>query len=316
MIDKITNAAVSKSSAPNFTGGSGNGLRKFMKNPVLGKVLDSAADNPVICQSAFSLALCCVARPATNFAITKDKQDATYASCHSISSGAIGFVWPFIFATPLAKGVSKVLSAPHKYLKPEVVKKFYPNVGIADVIDKNGKKIGQKIKTNIKDQMLRKDGTVLCQDLEPMMVYGNEQKAAFEKANAGFYVDKSGVVRSKTVAKTEGGKVKLDKDGGFIGCAVQRDMTPITEEMEIGVKKEQNVKNILNMIPDIILAPPRAALTIALIPPVLKNVFGVQKASKTANASSGQNLDITSKGFEAARGTKSIFDTFKKGGMQ
>lgn len=73
------------------------------------------------------------------------------------------------------------------------------------------------------------------------------------------------------------------KNGNKIGCSVQKDLTPITEEMEIGVKKEQNVKNVLNMIPDIMLAPPRAALTIALIPPIMKNIFGMQKPQKPAD---------------------------------
>ena len=324
MIGEVDGIVQSKASSPNFTGAKGSGLKKFMQNPALGKVLDAAADNPVICQSAFSLALCCAARPATNFLVTKDKQDAAYASCHSISSGLIGFVWPLVFATPLAAGVKKVLSAPHKYLKPEMVQKFYPNVAVVDKTGKDGKKIGKKIKTNAAGQMLRKDGSILCRDSEPLMVYGKEEKAAFEAANAGFYVDKGGVVRSKTVFKTEGGKFKLDKDGNKIGCAVQKDMTPITEEMEIGTKKEQNVKSIMNMIPDILLAPPRAALTIALIPTILTNVFGVKKNDKTApahssNAITGKNLDITSKPNTAAassiNGTKSVFSVFKKGGM-
>ena len=84
--------------------------------------------------------------------------------------------------------MKKVLSKPQKYLKPELIQKFYPNVAVVDNISKEGKKLGVKIKTNAKGQMLRKNGTVLCQDLEPLMVYGKAERAAFESANAGFYV--------------------------------------------------------------------------------------------------------------------------------
>jgi len=318
MINKVMSSIVPKAAmAPKAAGGKGSLMTRFLQSETLGKVLESAADNPVIFQSAFSLALCCGARPATNFLVTEDKQDATYASCHSISSGVIGFVWPLIFATPLSVGVKRVLKNPQKYLKPEVVKKFYPNVGIVDVIGKDGKKIGEKIRTNVDGKMLRKDGSVLCQDYEPLLV--KQDKDAFEAANKSFYVDEGGVVRSKTVFSTKGGKVELDKNGNKIGCAVQSDMTPITETMKIGAKKESNVKNIINMVPDILLAPPRAALTIALIPPILRNVFHVQKSNKGAQpeqAKPAAGLDVTSKSNNTvAQGNpKAAFNTFTKGG--
>lgn len=299
MINKVMGSVIPKVAhrAANASTAKGGRLTKFLQSEGLGKVLDMAADNPVICQSAFSLALCCFARPATNYVVTKDKQDATYASCHSISSGVIGFAWPLVFATPLAAGVKRVLKNPQKYLKPGMIKKFYPNVGTENVLDNAGKKIGEKIKLNKAGKMLRKDGSELLQDLEPKMVYGKTEKAAFETANPGYYVDNGGVVRSRTVFKTKNGEFELDKNGNKIGCSVQKDLTPITEEMEIGVKKEQNIKNVLNMIPDIMLAPPRAALTIALIPPIMKNIFGMQKPQKPAdNANAPKaNLDVTSK---------------------
>ncbi|MCD8378341.1 MAG: hypothetical protein LUB59_06100 [Candidatus Gastranaerophilales bacterium] len=328
MINRIMGSGIPKAMKIGAGNGGGNGdrLTKFLRSKTLGKVLDTAEANPVICQSGFALALCCVARPATNFLVTEDKQDAAYASCHSISSGGIGFIWPLLFATPLAAGVKKVAANPQKYLKPEVVKKFYPNVALEDIISKDGKKIGKKVKTNVKGEMLREDGTVLCKSLEPKMIYNKEERAAFEAKNAGFYVDKNGVVRSKTVFNTEGGKFKLDENGNKIGCAVQnnKEMTPITEEMEIGARKEKNVTNFINMSSDILLAPPRAALTIALIPSILKNVFGVQKSNNAAapasNPTASSRLDITSKSNNTVKvtksaGTASPFSSFKKGGV-
>jgi hypothetical protein len=298
----------------------GSRLTKFLQSETLGKVLDTAKENEVVCQSLFSLALCVGARPVTNFIITEDKGDAAYASGHSIASGVVGFAWPLIFATPLAKGMKKMISNPAKYFKPELVKKFYPNVGTTDVLNKEGKKVGEKIMTNVEGKMLRKDGSVLIQSLEPKMVYGEAEKAAFEATNKDFYIDKGGVVRSKKVFSTKGGKVELDAKGNPIGCAVQSDMTPITEEMKIGSKMEQNLKTFVNMVPDIMLAPPRAALTIAVIPPILKGL-GLKKKPKDAPAQQKTGLDVMSKSnntvstASAKANNTSVFSSMKKGGV-
>lgn len=323
MINKVTSMVPKVLHTAATSGGNkGSRLTKFMQSETLGKVLDMAAENQVLCQSLFSLALCVGARPATNFLVTEDKGDATYASCHSIASGGVGFVWPLIFATPLAMGMKRMCANPAKYFKPELVKKFYPSVGTKDILSKEGKKIGEEISTNAKGEMLRKDGSVLCKDLEPLMIYGKEEKAAFESANAGFYVDKGGVVRSKTVFSTKNGVVELDKNGEKIGCAVQSDMTPITEDMKIGAKKEKNLTTFINMVPDILLAPPRAALTIAVIPPIL-GMFGIEKKKKPdANLQQqGSKLNVVSNSNNTVASStvgnnaKTVFDAFKKGGV-
>ena len=313
MINKVMSSIVPKATRKCASQG-GSRLNKFLSSPTLGKVLDVAADNPTLFQAGFSLALCCIARPITNFIVTKDKQDATYASCHSISSGVIGFLWPLIFVNPLAGGVKKIMKNPVKYLKPETIKKFYPNVAMEDILDKAGKKIGSKIKVNEAGEMLRKDGSVLLKELEPKVIYNEAEKVAFEKAHPDLYVSTGGVVRSRSVFQTEKGIIKLDAKGERIGCPVQSDLTPITEEMEIGIRKEQNVKNFVNMVPDILLAPPRAALTIALIPPILKNVFGVKKSDKSAKAAQVANNGTTNFKANTVAST-SVFANFKKGGI-
>ena len=310
-------------------------MTRVLVSKPLGKLCDIAADNPVMCQSIYSLAICCLARPATNILTTPDKKDAAYANCHSISSGIIGILWPIVTATPLAAAVSVVLKKPQKFLKPELIKKFYPNVGIKEVIEKGKKSL--KVMTNTEGEMLRQDGSVLFRNLEPLkpvkngdanellqkvneklkkinpnktkkieklnqekleleekLKIFNMEKEEFEVANPKLYIDDNGIARSREVFKTKNGKFVLDKKGSKIGCAVQKETKePITEEIEIGIQKEQNIKNIINFIPDTLLAPPRAILTIACIPWLLKNVFHVEKPQKnkqpnpsiTANAS-------------------------------
>ena len=342
-------------------------VTRFMKNGLVGKICDTAAENPVMCQSIFSLAICCGARPVTNMITTKDKKDASYASCHSISSGVMGFIWPLIFATPLAMAVKLIAAKPQKYLKPETIKKFYPTVGLEKVM-KDGKET-LRIMTNSKGEMLRENGTRLLTNLEPLKLKGEAdaadkikklteklaktksenkklklqeqienfkikqqefeaEKAAFEAMNPKLYVDpKSGVVRSREFFKTENGKFALDDKNEKIGCAIQKpedkkllaqvlagkqqaEIHPITEDMEIGKNKEDNIKSIINWVPDILLAPPRAMLTIELIPRFLK-LFGMEKQKKTNSQEGTQQKQNNITAFKSASIKMPAFATIK-----
>ena len=305
-------------------------MTRIMKSNFLGKVCEAADDNPVLTNSLFSLAICCFARPVTNYLTTPDKKDAAYASGHSISSGGIGAAWSFAIMTPIAGAVGAILKKPQKYLKPSMIKKLFPSVGIEEVME-NGKKI-QRVMTNAKGNMIRKDGTEILRNMEPLKIKNgdavgklkevekklgktkkqskidklNEEKASllekieefkaekvkFEQENPNLYVDSNGVVRSRTVFKTKDGKYQIDNDGSRsisgkkgdkMGCVVQEDKTPITEEIENGAQKERNLATIFKWIPDTLLAVPRAYLTIIAIPPILK-VLGLKKAPKGENA--------------------------------
>lgn len=265
-------------------GNKGSRLDKALQNKTMGKVFELAADNQNVCQAAFALAICCAMRPATNYVVTKDKKDATFASAHSISSGVMGFVWPMIFATPLAVGVKKVLAKPQKYLKPEMIKKFYPNAKMTEKVGKDGKTV-KEIATNAKGEILKEDGSVLLKDLTPLRIQEEDsavmaaKKAAIEKEHPNVYVDSEGTVRSKEFFEKEKGEFRKDENGNKIGVAVQKDFTPITEEIEQGAQKEKNVQTVINMCSDIILAPIRASLTIAMIPTIL-GFLGLKKAPK------------------------------------
>lgn len=310
-------------------------MTRIMKSNFLGKVCEAADNNPVLTNSLFSLAICCFARPITNYLTTPDKKDAAYASGHSISSGGIGTLWSLAIATPIAGAVGAVLKKPQKYLKPSMIKKLFPSVGI-ETIKKNGKEI-ERVMTNAKGNMIRKDGTELLRDLEPLKIKNGDagkrlkeieekllktkkqnkidklneekielekkleefkaEKTKFEAENPSLYVDNNGIVRSREVFKTENGKFQLDKDGtksatgkkgDKVGCVVQKDKTPITEEIENANQKEENLKTIFKWGPDILLAVPRAYLTIIAIPPILK-LLGLKKAPKGGDAKNNAN---------------------------
>ena len=133
-------------------------LTRFLRSNSLGKTCEAAYNNPVLTNSLFSLAICCFARPLTNYATTPDKKDAAYASGHSISSGGIGTLWSLAIATPIAGAVGMVLKKPQKYLKPSMIKKLFPSVGIKEVV-KDGKKI-EEVMINAKGNMIDRKSVV------------------------------------------------------------------------------------------------------------------------------------------------------------
>ena len=296
---------------------------KLMKSALVGGVCEMAANNPVLCQSAFSLGINCAARPATNYLVTPDKTDAGMASAHSIASGVVGFVWPLVMITPLVSAIELVIKKkPTKFLKPETLKNFYPSVAIREV-EKNGKVV-KEVVTNSKGEFVNKAGKAICRELEPIKLKDGDlggrikkleaainnpknaskverliaEKAELETRHQAFLLEKakfeaehpellidpnSGVARSRTVFKTKGGKYQLDSQGNKIGCVVQKDQTPITEELERSLNKENNTEQLMKWAPDILLAVPRSMLTVMCIPWIMKNVFNMEKKPKGAN---------------------------------
>ena len=177
MITKVMGSVVPKA-AKKATVESGKNLvlKKCLQSESLGKVLDVAAENQTLCQSLFALGICVGPRPIANYIVTEDKKDVTYANSHSISSGVVGYIWPMIFATPIAMGVKKMAANPTKYFKPEMIQKFYPSVAIKEELANDGKTLVKKVVTNENGKMLRKDGTELFTGLAPLMVYEDKAK--------------------------------------------------------------------------------------------------------------------------------------------
>ena len=129
-----------------------------------------------------------------------------------------------------------------------------------------------------------------------------------------FMMDSEGVLRHTEIDKES--KTIVYKD-----VVDEKELTSISEEMEIAHQKERNVDKFINMIPDTLLAPIRASLTIALIPPLL-NACGIHKNNKNkpAEDSSNKNLNLISTSNNKITSGKannfaSTFSAFKKGGV-
>lgn len=80
-------------------------------------------------------------------------------------------------------------------------------------------------------------------------------------------------------------------------------------------KKFNAARTVINMLPEAIIAPPRAILTVALIPLILKHVFGWEKAKKqTKNDPSMILHDFAAINFKSANASEpKVFQSFKGG---
>lgn len=70
-------------------------------------------------------------------------------------------------------------------------------------------------------------------------------------------------------------KLTKEKDDGIIAEAAKKELKALT-------KKRDALNVLVKNIPDWVIGVPRAMLTIALIPPILKYVFGLEKKKKPA----------------------------------
>ena len=75
--------------------------------------------------------------------------------------------------------------------------------------------------------------------------------------------------------------------------------------------KQEAMRTLVKNMPDWIIAVPRACLTIALIPPILKYVFGIEKKKKPKNIEQTveQKIEVPQMDFI----DKSTFQAFKGG---
>ena len=100
-----------------------------------------------------------------------------------------------------------------------------------------------------------------------------------------------------------------------------KDAGKITEEAKQTLKnltkRRETLKTLVKNIPDWVIGVPRAILTIALIPPILKYVFGVEKKKKTVpaqdkNVNTTNNTDTPKMDFNDI----SVFKQFNLGGVK
>ena len=121
-------------------------FKKIVNSGSFNNVLKVVSEQEVMIQAGTALALCCVARPLAILSLPsgKNKKDNAYAATHSISSGILGFIFPFLFIKPVAKGYNHALKNASKYIeKDATLKTLWPHLDLASVRDAAGKRVSE-----------------------------------------------------------------------------------------------------------------------------------------------------------------------------
>ena len=118
-------------------------FEKLSNSNSFGKFLEFVNKQEVMIQAMTALAICCIVRPLTILAIPSDKnkKDLGYAAGHSFSSGIWGFIIPFLFIKPLAKGYNHAKDPKniHKYIKDlDKLKERLPHVNVDTLKNTDG----------------------------------------------------------------------------------------------------------------------------------------------------------------------------------
>ena len=134
----------------------------LLKSPLFNKLLNVVDFETVV--TATIAAIACAFRGFTILGMSKksdeqSKGNNTYAVSHAWASGIVGFISTFIFTVPFKAGADHVLKKNFKNLKESVLKRLHPQLDLASIVDKSGKRIDSKLWKNM-------DGLEFCDNIK------------------------------------------------------------------------------------------------------------------------------------------------------
>lgn len=257
----------------------------LLKDNWFDKLLKLCDKHTVIAQNLVALVLAAGLRPIAIMSLPgkKNKEDKEYASGHSIASGVIGFGFSSIVMYPLGQAVEKTKRNVSEAAVSQLLNKDVEamlKTKEADILDLKTRYGGDTYYELI-DSIRKKSGDV-SGDLGKVNSYKNLKKQLK-------YIDKlKEFYEVKTLPEL------IDKLKAKYNISDLKDLenVPLFQKF----KKIYNVENLakleqshafkmttkaLDMAPDVfIFGLAKAMLTVALIPPILKYGFGVEKSKK------------------------------------
>lgn len=116
---KNSSILINKPAEPSFSGFSNANKFNIHTSKWAKKFFKMAAENQVVFNAFFSLALTCILRPAAIMSLPgkKNKDDKKYAAAHSMASGVIGYALASMIFNPIKKGAEKIAKNPELFLK-------------------------------------------------------------------------------------------------------------------------------------------------------------------------------------------------------
>jgi hypothetical protein len=230
---------------------------------IFGNLMDSFNANGIAANALIAIAFASILRPATIMSLPgkKDKEDKLYASAHSFSSGLMGFAVSYLATTPLGNALRKIIKNPG-----------YDKIIATDEItgeEKEVRKIIEKHnngKVTVKDEITGKETIIEEQEFKKL---GQNEKLV-EGRNYKILKNKEAIIERAKKARDV-----LKK--GPMNEITERHIERYNRVIKKNKLHMGTIETIIKNAPEWILAVPRAMITIALLPFILKYVFGVQK---------------------------------------
>ncbi len=230
-------------------------------NTLMGKILKSGAFNwlalfsgghNIASSALISLFLAGLLRPAATVALPgkKDKDDKIYAAGHSMASGIIGFIFSTIVTSPLDSG-SKFMIQDGKKMSKE----HFSKLSTEEVVN-----------------MLRDKFSMTDEEIKKCLAENKAEGLLTRKFEKGL-----SIITSKTDKMNE---LKLQLKA-TTDAATRKALGDQIRDLS---KHISAIDTTMHNVVDWGIAVPRAMLTIALIPPILKYVFHLEKKKAAAPA--------------------------------
>ena len=131
---------------------------KFKKSPLFNWALN-VADYETVAMATIA-AFACALRAATLLGMAKfdekNKENNLYAIAHALASGIVGFITVFLFTAPFKAGSDYVMKNMFKDLKLSTLKRLHPQLDEKSIVDKNGKRVAEKVKEVINGKEVEK----------------------------------------------------------------------------------------------------------------------------------------------------------------
>ncbi len=257
-------------------------VKPLLKDNWLDKINKLCERHTVIAQNLVALVLACTLRPLAIMSLPgkKNKDDKIYASGHAISSGLIGFGFSTIVMYPLGKAAAKS-------------RQNVTEVAVAPLLDKDIEgqfKQQEAVIKNLKNQFGGETYDELIENIK-----NNSQNVEDDLEKINLYKTYKKQLKSLDDLKKIHGVETIEDLIRSIKAKYNINELKDLENVELfkRFKELYNVKDLtkleqshafkmttkaLDMAPDVfIFGIAKAMLTVALIPPILKYGFGVEK---------------------------------------
>ncbi len=151
---------------------------------------------------------------------------------------------------------------PLKYVTEDILKEVYPDLDVASTKAANGERLHF-------NDWRKKDGTAFEFNMNNIFLSDwSESRIGIPFITGKTYKDSAGKIKDICYQKN-------NKDGAMFTPG-----TEITPEMVAAAEINAVVDKFGGWLPDLVVSYPRATATIAIIPFVLKEVFGIEKTKK------------------------------------